>query len=376
MGRKQRAHYWTDINHIPCPPRHRLPISWRPDFDKVHTHFCLSVIYYLLFISFFHRFPVFSPDFTKQKQLNKLKSYIKKKNDIKGLGVPFLPSPLLSHTLHLFPSPSLLVGVKRVMSADLCVLLHRPITSPWGGCLRLPHLREPPIALLWCAPLPLEEAPWWLLSPRTMGHHPPRPAARCDGPLAGCRAPECDAQSWESKQIGRYGWLQGRRWWLWKNLHKHNASFSCEGRTHAGLRQTAETFSVIFASANTGGQTLFFLSLSAEHHNSCRPFINLGLKKPAAPGALTWFAWRVFTCGAVLLSAAWARVFWRDVAWWDRRPPSTPNSPHRSSASADTGLSPGARPHRAVARSAPARTRRLTVPSASEHCSCLEMDGR
>lgn len=167
----------------------------------------------------------------------------------------FCPLPY-SHTPHLFLSPSLLVGVKRVMSADLCVLLHRPITSPWGGCLRLPHLRESPIALLWCAPLPLEEAPWWLLSPRTMGHHPLRPAAHCDGPLAGCWAPECDAQSWESKQIRRYGWLQGKRWWLWKNLHKHNSSFSCEGQTHAG---TDETFSIDFASTNTVSQILLSL---------------------------------------------------------------------------------------------------------------------
>lgn len=36
-----------------------------------------------------------------------------------------------THThLSSFLSASLLVGVKRVMSADLCVLLHRPITFP------------------------------------------------------------------------------------------------------------------------------------------------------------------------------------------------------------------------------------------------------
>lgn len=46
----------------------------------------------------------------------------------------FLPSSLLTLTTpHLLLSPSLLAGVKRVMSADLCVLFHRPITSPRGG---------------------------------------------------------------------------------------------------------------------------------------------------------------------------------------------------------------------------------------------------
>lgn len=60
--------------------------------------------------------------------------------------VCLLPSPSL--TLAATSSPSLLVGVKRVMSADLCVLLHCPITSPYGGRPRLPHLRESPIALL------------------------------------------------------------------------------------------------------------------------------------------------------------------------------------------------------------------------------------
>lgn len=83
-----------------------------------------------------------------------------------------------------------------------------------------------------------------------MGHHPPRPAARRDGPLAGCWPPECDTLSWESKQRRRYGWLQGKRWWLRKKLHRHNSSFSREGQTHA-IYNTAETFTVIFASTNT-----------------------------------------------------------------------------------------------------------------------------
>lgn len=45
----------------------------------------------------------------------------------------FLPSSVRTRTTpHLFLSPFLLVGVKRVMSADLCVLLPRPITPPEG----------------------------------------------------------------------------------------------------------------------------------------------------------------------------------------------------------------------------------------------------
>lgn len=91
-----------------------------------------------------------------------------------------------------------------------------PHYSPWGGRLHIPHLRESPPAMLWCALLPLEESPWRLLSPRMMSHHLLHPAARRDGPLAGRWTPKCDTRSWE-KTGGRrrYKRLQGTERWLW-----------------------------------------------------------------------------------------------------------------------------------------------------------------
>lgn len=63
----------------------------------------------------------------------------------------FLPSSLLTLTTpHLFISPSLLVGVKRVTSADLCVLLHRPITPLRGG---VPVPSSPPSVSPSAAPM-------------------------------------------------------------------------------------------------------------------------------------------------------------------------------------------------------------------------------
>lgn len=65
-----------------------------------------------------------------------------------------------------------------------------------------------------------------------MAHHPPRPAARRDGPLAGCWAPERHAQSWErgaDEEIwvaaGRSGDGCGK-----KNLHKRNSAQGDNGR--------------------------------------------------------------------------------------------------------------------------------------------------
>lgn len=82
---------------------HQLTTS--ADFDRVHTHISVCLYSIICCSSLSPQISSFSLDSTKQKQLNKLKSY-KKKNDITGLGMPFCPlpyshTPLISFFLHL-----------------------------------------------------------------------------------------------------------------------------------------------------------------------------------------------------------------------------------------------------------------------------------
>lgn len=112
----------------------------------------------------------------------------------------FLPSSLLTLTTpHLFLSPSLPVGVKRVMSADLCVLLHRPITPPEG----VPVPPSPPRVSPSAAPM-CSAASWRssLVTVVTADDAPSSPASCC--PMWCTTRRTLDSKVWYS-ELGEWG---------------------------------------------------------------------------------------------------------------------------------------------------------------------------
>lgn len=155
-----------------------------------------------------------------------------------------LPSSLLTLTTpHLLLSPTLLVGVKRVMSADLCVLLHRPITSPWGGGA--------------CTSLTSETLPQHFSDVLRclLKKLPGDCCQHCRCPIILCVLPpvmmDHSLDAWlqcvilrarRGRRWGWYGWLQGTEGRLWKIYINSTPLWDVSGESHRTKTDTQTCF--------------------------------------------------------------------------------------------------------------------------------------